>query len=242
MSKDHDHHDDAGHGTHTIRASKGGGGGKLLLGALAAVLIAGGGYYAWQTYGQPNSAQTAYNDSYATDPYDDSLRAGPVESSTSDDLAENTAVEPASTAAPPTTTRRTPAPRSEPVPEATIGVTPASVSEEEVAANDGDDIVVTAVPRPIWVRTPSERRLTSLYPARALERGREGEARLHCTVLAGGALDCASVESTPGFSNAAIRVSRTLRHAAQRADGADATGTPVNLRVVFRIDDETRRG
>lgn len=240
MSKDHDH-DDAGHGTHTIRASKGGGGGgKLLLVALAAVLLAGGGYYAWQTYGQPNSAQTAYNDSYTTDPYDDSLRAGPVESSTSDDLAENTAAEPASSAAPPAT-RRT-QPRSEPVPEATFGVTPASVSEEEFAANDQDDIVVTAAPRPIWVRTPSERRLSSLYPARALERGREGEARLACTVQNGGALDCASVESTPGFSNAAIRVSRTLRHAAQRADGTDATGTPVNLRVVFRIDENTRRG
>jgi hypothetical protein len=51
------------------------------------------------------------------------------------------------------------------------------------------------------------------------------------------------VSETPGgFGNAALRVSRTLRHASRRADGSNATGTPVNLRVVFRIDDNQRRG
>ena len=77
---------------------------------------------------------------------------------------------------------------------------------------------------------------------RALQRGREGEAQLHCTVLDGGALDCAKGSEPPGggFGNAALRVSRSLRHAAVRRDGADATGTPVNLRVVFRIADDRR--
>jgi TonB family protein len=190
--------------------------------------------------GQQQSTEIAYEDPYAEDP----LRAGPLEA------AENAPAEAASAEqeAAPAAPRRAAAPprrataSSEVVPEETIGVTPASVTEEEVAeAETGDDIIVRARPRPVWTRTPSERRLTSLYPARALERGREGEARLSCTVQEGGALACATVEETPGgFGNAALRVARTYRHSPTRADGTDATGTPVNLRVVFRLEDEER--
>jgi TonB family protein len=242
VSHDSDH-DEPTHGATTIRAAKGGGGGgKLLLGALAAVVLVGGGYFVWKNLTPAqDTTELAYNDPYA----DDSLRAGPVESddnalastaSTDDSIASPDESEPA-----PPPARRS-ATRSAPVPEETIGVTPASVTTEDAAAvQDGGDIVVTAAPRPVWVRTPTERRLTSLYPTRALERGREGEARLQCTVLSGGALDCARVEETPGgFGNAALRVARTLRHAPTRADGSDAAGTPVNLRVVFRIDENQR--
>lgn len=251
MSKGH--HDDDAHGaTHgatTIRASKGGGGGgKLLLGVVAAALLLGGGYYAYQNYGTPqDGAQTAYNDSYATDPYDnDPLRAGPVDSTddASNDQLASVASEDSAAPVARAPARRTQAARSEPVPEATIGVTPASVSEEEAqAAADGSDIVVTAPVRPIWARTPSERRLASYYPERALERGREGEARLHCMVMEGGSLACDKMSETPGgFGNAALRVARTLRHAPTRSDGSNAEGTPLNLRVVFRIDENNRRG
>ncbi|MEZ5959986.1 MAG: TonB family protein [Hyphomonadaceae bacterium] len=239
MSKDHDHEDM--HGATTIRASKGGGGGKLLLGVVAAAVLLGGGYYAYQNYAAPqDGAETAYNDSYATDPYDDPVRAGPMqlsEETSGDDQLASTASEPS---APPA--RRAPA-RSEPIPEATIGVTPANVTEEELATTQDDEgIVVVAPPRPIWARTPSERRLASYYPERALERGREGEARLACTVLEGGSLDCSKTSETPGgFGNAALRVARTLRHAPTRSDGSEAAGTPLNLRVVFRIDDSDRQ-
>jgi TonB family protein len=82
-----------------------------------------------------------------------------------------------------------------------------------------------------------------MYPERARARGREGEARLHCIVQAGGALDCERVSATPGgFGHAALRVARTLRHAPTLADGTDATGSPVRLRVVFRMEDADRRG
>ncbi|MBL8544952.1 MAG: TonB family protein [Hyphomonadaceae bacterium] len=234
-------HDDT-HGATTIRASKGGGGGgKLLLGAVAAAVLVGGGYLAWKNYGAPNDAQTAYNDSYTSESYvDDPLRAGPIEP------ADSAIAESASTdAAPPASApRATPARRQTAgadVPEETIGITPINATTAE-AATTGDDIVVTANRRPIWVRTPSARRLSALYPERALERGREGEARLRCTVQGDGALDCARVEETPGFGPAALRVARTLRHAPQLADGSDATGSPVNLRVVFRMDENQRRG
>ena len=120
---------------------------------------------------------------------------------------------------------------------------PVNASGDELATTaNNDDIVVTAPLRPIWDRTPSARRLSAFYPDRALQRGREGEARLHCIVQNGGALDCDKISETPGggFGNAALRVSRSLRHAAVRRDGADATGTPVNLRVVFRLEDDRR--
>lgn len=245
MSEDPKHYET--HGATTIRASKGGGGGgKLLLGAVAAAVLVGGGYFVWKNYsGAQDGAQTAYDDSYNSESYaDDPLRAGPS------DPNDNAVAESASTddsAAPPpssstrSTQARSQAARADSVPEETIGITPINTTSTEAA--DGEDIVVTANRRPIWVRTPTQRRLSALYPERALERGREGEARLHCTVQGDGGLDCARVEETPGgFGPAAIRVARTLRHAPQLADGSDATGSPVNLRVVFRIPEESRRG
>lgn len=240
--------EDPEHGATTIRASKGGGGGggKLLLGAVAAAVLVGGGFLVWKNYnGAQDGAQTAYNDGYTSESYvDDPIRADQL------DLNDEPIAESASTndsAAPPpsSSTRSTPA-RSQParadsIPEETIGITPINATSTEAA--NGEDIVVTANRRPIWVRTPTQRRLSALYPERALERGREGEARLHCTVQGDGGLDCARVEETPGgFGPAALRVARTLRHAPQLADGSNATGSPVNLRVIFRIPEDARRG
>jgi TonB family protein len=244
--------DDLDHGATTIRPSRGhydgGGGGakKWLIGGIAAVVLTGGAYAAWKTIGpgqQP--VETAYNE-----PYDDSYgaepaRAGPLGpgAATGESASADESVEPAAPEARSAAPARSSTARSEPVPEETIGVTPANVTTAETATQDSDDIIVRAPPRPVWSRTPSARRLTALYPARALERGREGEVQLHCAVLDGGALNCATVSETPGgFGNAALRVARTFRHAPTTRDGADAVGTPVNLRVVFRIEDERRGG
>lgn len=231
--------EDPKHGATTIHASKGGGGSKWLLGAAAAVVLLGGGYFAWKSMTPAeNSTQTAYNDQYSSDP----LHAGPLPSDEGT-LAQSASDEsaPASTTTTTTrsttTTRRASA-RAEAVPEETIGITPVNATTD-----DTDEVIVTAPRRPVWASTPSARRLTALYPQRALEHGREGEARLHCTVQNSGALDCVRAEETSGtFGNAALRVARTFRHAPQLADGRDAAGSPVNLRVVFRIDDEQRRG
>ena len=127
-----------------------------------------------------------------------------------------------------------------PAPEQTVGVFPASATTE-----DGEPIIVQAAPRPVWRYAPSARRLATIYPERALEDGREGEASVHCTVRSSGALDCIGVSETPanvGFGDAALRATHMFRHAVQRADGSDATGSPVNLRVVFRMADNDRRG
>lgn len=248
MSSDKDH--GAPHGATTIHASKGGGGaGKWLIGGIAAVVLAAGGYAAYKTLG-PNQGdtQTAYNDTYDNN-YADPVRAGPLgpdDDATAESAMADDSAAPAPSAAAPArrSAARSSTASTEAVPEETFGVTPANVTTAEIATTqDSDDIIVRAPPRPLWARTPSERRLTALYPARALERGREGEASLHCTVLDGGALNCAKVSETPGgFGNAALRIARTFRHAATTRDGADAVGTPVNLRMVFRIEDDRRGG
>lgn len=236
-----------GHGAkkvHPAKKDEGGGGSKWLISAVAAAALIGGGYFVWQSMTPSRSnSELAINDTYADDP----LRAGPVESSQSTgetNFAENDAptAAPASAAEtrPATPARRSTSSssaRTEAVPEQTIGITPASASNY-----DDDEIVVTAR-RPVWASTPSARRLSAMYPQRALDRGREGEARLACVVQERGVLDCDQIEATPGgFGPAAERVARTYRHATTLADGRDAVGTPVNLRVVFRIAEEPRRG
>lgn len=237
---DHPHH-----GATTIKARRGGGGKWLLIG-LFAVIIGGGGYYAYSTMmpGAPPPELAANDDPYADDP----LYAGPIGDEDFDAESANLEAEPASSAPSSAAGSAAPAPRRaaaasttparpEAVPEATIGVTPVSLSTDE----QGEDIVVTAPPRPIWASVPSERRLARFYPERARNLGQEGEASLECTVQTGGALECAQVsESHRGFGAAALRVARALRHAPQTADGRDATGTPLNLRVVFRLDEDRR--
>ena len=228
---------------HVIKPkSRAGGGMKWVAGAAVVLLLASGAYYAWNTMSREQSEpQSAYNESLSpTDSYDsDPLRTNPLPPQD-----ENTAAEPASadeSPAPARTAPRRSTPARTEVPEETIGITPVNATTEE-SVGDGDDIVVSAPRRPVWQRTPSARRLSALYPQQQLERRREGEARLACIVRDGGALDCENVSSTPGFSAAALRVARSFRHSTQLAGGSNAVGSPVNLRVVFRMEDERRRG
>ncbi|MDZ4690189.1 hypothetical protein [Terricaulis sp.] len=235
------------HGASTIRASRGGGGGKWILGALAILFLVGGGYWAYANYGAPQQqaeSQFAYDDPiYAnddplrdtSDASDDGLTAADAESEISPSTAAPPSAASARRAAP---ARATPA-RAEPVPEATIGITPINTTTDEVTQSD--ELVITAPQQPTWSRTPSARRLSALYPERALDRGREGEARLACVVQDRGVLDCDRVSETPGgFGPAALRVARSFRHTDTLADGSSAVGSPVNLRVVFRMEDEER--
>ena len=222
--------------TTTIYASEGGGGVKWLLGAAAAAFAMSSGYFAWKNNtASASDVQVAAYDPYAGGP----IRAAPLPPSR-EMIAANAAAAERIAARAPHAARRTPPVRRAPargpvILEETIGV---------AAQTDSDEIVVTRARRPIWARMPSPRRLAALYPARALERGREGEASLQCVIEEGGALDCERESATRGgFAAAALRVARRFRHAPQLADGTDATGAQVRLRVVFRIaDDDTQSG
>ncbi len=232
------------HGATTIRASKGSGS-KWLIGAIAAAVLLGGGYAAWTVFGPAQQgAEMSHADPYGEQTYEDApLRAAPLEPqdlALADPAMDDPVAAQASSSPRPAARRATARPA--PVPEEIVGVTPASLTPDAARAQDGEDIVVRAGQRPVWVRRPSERRLNGLYPVRALERGREGEARLACTVMDGGALDCVRAEETGReFGTAALRVARAYRHAPTRADGGSAVGTPVNLHVVFRLEDDERR-
>lgn len=221
--------------------------GKWLAGAAVAALVLGGGYYAVKNLPAPNSQSTeiaAYDaDGSSVTPY----TAGPVtggiaatESAPSDTtLAASSA---SSDARPSTTNRARPKPvqTASVEPEYVVGVTPTSVD----TSNSADELVITGARKPIWASTPSPRRLSAMYPSRALEREKEGEASVRCIVQANGSLDCDRVSESParsGFGAAAVRVARSFKHAPTRYDGTAAAGTPVNLRVVFRIEDESPR-
>lgn len=121
-----------------------------------------------------------------------------------------------------------------PAPEEMAGIIPVSATSQDSAA-----IVVQGARRSDWVRRPSAWSLANAYPQRALESGREGEASVHCTVRNSGALNCVRMSETPGFGEAALRVARLFRHTPRRADGI---GSTVDLRIVFRMPDNDRRG
>ena len=219
--------------------------GKWLAGAAVAALVLGGGYYAVKNFPAPNSEPTevaSYDpDANIVTPY----TAGPVTSgvastestSSAPSIASDSSTS-SSTSSTRTRTRAVKTAEADVIPETVVGVTPASIT------TDSDELVITGTRRPVWVSTPSARRLSAMYPTRALEREREGEASLRCIVQDGGSLACERVSETPsraGFGNAALRVARTFKHAPTRYDGANAAGTPVNLRVMFRIADEENR-
>jgi TonB family protein len=235
------HEDDPHVAAHEIKAQPSDGNKwKWLAGAAVAAVVAVGGYFAIANNGPSQSnADMAMNEAL----YDENgepVHAGPLAQSSSAEEADDMAAPAASeTRRSVATQRRTTTTRADDVPEQTVGVLPVSASGEDV-----DGVVVEGARRPVWASTPSERRLSSLYPTRALERGREGEARVACIVENDGELDCERVSEYPansGFGQAAVRVAHMYRHAPQRWDGSSAVGSPVNLRVVFRMEEENRR-
>jgi TonB family protein len=237
---------------HVSHSSTAGGSNKtgiLLAGAAALALLVGGGYYVWQNAGSNQVASIDNNAAFSASEYDQpivgdattekgAIGAGPAlteDQTITESGAQKTA------AAQPKKARIAAAA----IPEETIGVSQASTSGSAITTSQSDEVVVSPMQRPVWRYTPRPERLSEYYPTRALDRGREGEASLHCIVGKKGMMDCESVSETParsGFGAAAVRVARTFRHAEQRADGASAIGTPVNLRVLFRMEEGRRRG
>ena len=215
-------------------------GAKWAAGAAVAVLLLGGGYYALKTVpaartnAEVASTDAGYGASSTTPPIAAAPYAGDQSNATTSSTVTTTSTETRTTATPARKRVTTTTAAANMVPETVVGITPVSATADDTS----NEVVVTGERRPVWARTPSARRLSAMYPENALERGREGEASVHCTVLDSGALDCVRASEMPansGFGLAAMRVARTFRHASRRADGSDAVGTPVNLRVVFRI-------
>lgn len=91
------------------------------------------------------------------------------------------------------------------------------------------------ITNPAWLRRPVN--LNRYYPARALERGVEGDVLLDCLVSTRGALDCSVVSETPpgwGFAEAARRMSRDHLMVPASRDGMPVEGR-YRMRVPFRV-------
>lgn len=132
-------------------------------------------------------------------------------------------------------------------PPLTIRALPREFEEELHAAalSEVDPIVVEGrAPGPLWRERPNRRAVRNAYPARALDRGVEGEARLRCVVDSGGWLSCEEISESRsglGFGRAALQLAGAYRHEPVLENGQSSAGAVVNLRVVFELEEDRRR-
>ncbi len=90
----------------------------------------------------------------------------------------------------------------------------------------------------VWLQRPSSQDFNRYYPSRAMEREQEGRVMLDCLVSADGRIACTVVSEDPtgwGFGEAAIRISRNFRAAAQTSDGRATTGGRTRVPITFRL-------
>ena len=129
---------------------------------------------------------------------------------------------------PPAPRPRTPPPPIRPVDEGVLAplepLAPAETTETAVTQTWRPPSPPT-ITHPHWVRRPSD--LSRYYPARALQRGIEGQVVLDCSVSTRGALNCAVASETPanwGFGEAALRISSDYRMVPAMRDGVAVEG------------------
>jgi protein TonB len=90
----------------------------------------------------------------------------------------------------------------------------------------------------VWLQRPSSQDFNRFYPSRAMEREQEGRVVLDCLVDAGGRISCSVASEDPtgwGFGEAAIRISRSFRAAAQTSDGRPTSGGRARVPITFRL-------
>jgi len=89
-----------------------------------------------------------------------------------------------------------------------------------------------------WLERPSAQDFSRYYPRRALDREQEGRVTLDCLVAADGRISCTVISEDPsgwGFGEAAIRISRNFRAAAQTDDGRPTSGGRTRVPITFRL-------
>jgi protein TonB len=90
----------------------------------------------------------------------------------------------------------------------------------------------------VWLQRPSSQDFNRYYPQRAMEREQEGRVVLDCLVSADGRIACSVISEDPtgwGFGDAAIRISRNFRAAAQTSDGRATSGGRTRVPITFRL-------
>ena len=90
----------------------------------------------------------------------------------------------------------------------------------------------------VWLERPSAQDFNRYYPTRASEREQEGRVILDCIVSGDGHISCSVASEDPqgwGFGEAALRISRNFRAAAQTSDGRATTGGRTRVPITFRL-------
>lgn len=104
----------------------------------------------------------------------------------------------------------------------------------------------TATPPPsrgsvTWAQRPSARRISELYPSRALRSGVGGRVELNCSVRSNQTLACNVANESPagmGFGQAALSAAQSYRANPTLSDGRDATGVDARIVVQFQAPPE----
>jgi protein TonB len=89
----------------------------------------------------------------------------------------------------------------------------------------------------VWAQRPTARRISELYPQRALREGLGGRVQLDCEVQANLNVSCAIASESPagqGFGRAALSASSAYRARATLSDGTSAVGTRTRIAVNFQ--------
>jgi protein TonB len=133
------------------------------------------------------------------------------------------------TGAPPPATTSSPVPLS---PPSQAPVTqPASTPPQQAARPPAAPATVT------WAQRPSSRRISDLYPDRAMRDGVGGRVELSCRVLTDPSLNCGVASESPsgmGFGRAAIAAASSYRANPTRSDGSPAANSTTRIGVQFR--------
>lgn len=93
----------------------------------------------------------------------------------------------------------------------------------------------------VWAQRPSARRISELYPARALRAGVGGRVELNCSVRSNQSLSCSVASESPagmGFGDAALSASSSYRANQALSDGSSSTGAPARIVVQFQAPSE----
>lgn len=104
-----------------------------------------------------------------------------------------------------------------------------------------DEPTVRAAPAIVaWAQRPSARRISELYPDRALRSGADGRVQLDCVVQSTLAVACTVASETPagqGFGRAALTAANSYRAQPYLSDGTSAVGKATRITVNFRAHD-----
>jgi protein TonB len=121
--------------------------------------------------------------------------------------------------------------------------TPANQPPVQVASTQPASTTAPATTRAaprgqvVWAQRPSARRISELYPARALREGVGGRVELSCNVRSNQSLACSVANESPaglGFGQAALSASSSYRASPTLSDGSASTGSPARIVVQFQ--------